>query len=94
MQWVQQASPHFPVTMQAIRLLDTLTLPFRALLGPLARPAEVKPRRTAGRALRAVGRGLRAVGEAAGLRGGRAGRGLRSATGGGANIAQRRPIDV
>ena len=86
-QWVQQASPHFPVTMQAIRLLDTLTLPFRALLGPLARPAEVKPRRTAGRALRAVGRGLRAVGEAAG-------RGLRSATGGGASIAQRRPIDV
>ena len=73
--------------MQAIRLLDTLTLPFRALLGPLARPAEVKPRRTAGRALRALGRGLRAVGEAAG-------RGLRSATGGGASIAQRRRIDV
>ena len=86
-QWVQKASPHFPVTMRAIRVLDVVTLPFRAILGPLARPAEVQPRRTAGRALRTVGRGLRTVGETAG-------RGLRSATGGGASIAPRRHIDV
>ena len=37
-QWVQRASPHFPVTMRAMRVLNGATLPFRALLAPLARP--------------------------------------------------------
>ena len=86
-QWVQRASPHFPVTMRAIRVLDFVTLPFRALIGPLTRPAQVQPGRAAGRGLRTVGRGLRAVGEAVG-------RGLHRATRGGEDIAPGRYIDV
>ena len=55
-QWVQRASPHFPVTMRAIRVLNFVSVPFRGV----------------GRGLRTVGetmgRGLHtATGEGAGI---------------------------
>lgn len=38
-EWIQQAAPHMPVTMGAVRTLNVVTAPFRPFLTPLVRLA-------------------------------------------------------